>query len=314
MNKTSKKTSSKSLFGRVLKYATDSDYRFKKNDVRGLYKYMPDELYLKKKFKTLVGYSLDLDNPKTYNEKLQWLKLHDRNPLYTKLVDKYEVKKYVAEKIGSRYVIPTLGVWDSFDQIDFDSLPNQFVLKCTHDSGGLVICKEKRLFDIEYARRKINSSLRQNYYYVHREWPYKNVKPRIIAEEYMEDTITGELRDYKFFCFGGIPKALFIASDRQDLTTDTKFDFYDMNFVHLNITNGHPNAKKEMKKPVSFDEMKILAKKLSAGIPHVRVDFYEVDGRVYFGELTFAHWSGFVPFDPIEWDYTFGSWMELPNK
>lgn len=305
-------TSCKSIIRKVWKYVTDSDYRFKKNDARGFYKKMPDERYLKMKFKALVGYELNLDNPKTYNEKLQWLKLHDRNPLYTKLVDKYEVKEYVAEKIGFKYIIPTIGVWDSFDEIDFDLLPNQFVLKCTHDSGGLVICKDKKKLDMDNTRKKINTSLRQNYYYVHREWPYKNVKPRIIAEEYMEDTVSGELRDYKFFCFGGIPKALFIASDRQDSTTDTKFDFFDMDFNHLDVINGHPNAEKEIQKPIAFEEMKMLARKLSAGIPHVRVDFYEVDGRVFFGELTFAHWSGFVPFDPMEWDYTFGSWMELP--
>lgn len=302
------------LLTRLWRYLTDSDYRFRKNDVRGLYKRMPDEKYLKKKFKVLVGYELNLDEPRTYNEKLQWLKLHDRNPLYTKLVDKYAVKEYVAEIIGNQYIIPTLGVWNSFDEIDFDTLPDQFVLKCTHDSGGLVICTDKRTFNAGRARKKINSSLKQNYYYIHREWPYKNVKPRIIAEKYMQDKSTDELRDYKFFCFNGVPKALFIATDRQDSSTDTKFDFYDMDFKHLDITNGHPNAKKTIQKPVSFEEMKSLAKRLSLGIPHVRVDFYEVDGKVYFGELTFAHWSGLVPFEPIKWDYTFGEWLKLPNK
>jgi hypothetical protein len=204
-------------------------------------------------------------------------------------------------------------VWDRFDDINFDLLPKQFVLKCTHDSGGLVIVKDKSKMDLKTVKKKINKSLKRNFYYIGREWPYKNVEPRILAEEYLEDHATSELRDYKFFCFNGEAKALFIASDRQNPTTETKFDFFDMQFQHLNFTNGHPNSEKVLSKPSTFDEMKHLAEVLSHNIPHVRVDFYDVDGKVYFGELTFSHWGGFVPFDPPEWDRTFGDWIILPQ-
>ena len=197
---------------------------------------------------------LNLKDPKTFNEKLQWLKLYDRNPKYTQMVDKHEVKNYVASRIGSEYIIPTLGVWDKFEDIDFDSLPNQFVLKCTHDSGGLVICKNKSDLDIDATKRKINKCLKKNYYWHGREWPYKNLRPRIIAEQYMEDTSTKELRDYKFFCFDGEVKALFIASDRQVKGEETKFDFFDMEYNHLPFTNGHPNARVMPEKPKGFEK------------------------------------------------------------
>lgn len=261
-----------------------------------------------------MGRRLNLQNPQTFSEKLQWLKLYDRRPEYTTMVDKYAVKKYVSDKIGEQYIIPTLGVWESFDEIDFSKLPNQFVLKCTHDSGGLVICKNKNTFDIQDAKAKIEKSLKNNYYYSSREWPYKKVKPRIIAEEYMEDTQTSELRDYKFFCFNGKVKMLFIASDRQSKNEETKFDFFDIDFKHIDVRNGHPNASVPPEKPSQFELMKTLAEKLSVDIPQVRVDFYEVDGRVYFGEITFFHWGGFVPFEPSKWDKTFGDWIELPKK
>ena len=265
--------------------------------IKGKVHFLKDETYLKMMYKCAFHKKLNLDNPTTFNEKLQWLKLHDRNPIYTQLVDKYEVKKYVKNKIGEEYIIPTLGVWDRFEDIDFSALPNQFVLKCTHDSGGLVICKDKSSFYIQKAKRKIEKCLKCNYYWAGREWPYKDVKPRIIAEEYMEDTETGELRDYKFFTFGGKVKALFIASERQKEGEETKFDFFDKSYNHLQIT-----------------KMKELSELLSKGIPHLRVDFYEVNGKPYFGELTFSHWSGLVPFEPEEWDKIFGDWITLPSK
>ena len=272
---------------------------------------IPDKLFLKLRYFKSCHKFPNLKDPKTYNEKIQWLKLHDRNPLYTTLVDKYEVKKYIADKIGEEYVIPTLGIWDSFDDIDFDSLPNQFVLKCTHDSGGLVVCKDKNMLDIAQARKTIASSLKTNYYWSGREWPYKNVKPRIIAEKYMEDSQTEELRDYKFFCFNGEVKALFIASERQKKGEEVKFDFFDADFNHLPIRQGHPNASVPPEKPKRFEEMKSLAQKLSKDIPHVRIDFYEANQQVYFGEMTFYHFSGMMPFHPEEWDYTFGSWLKI---
>ena len=281
---------------------------------RGLLNWMSDETLLRRKFRRKVGCELNLENPTTYNEKLQWLKLYNRKPIYTTMVDKYEVKQYVADRIGEEYIIPTLGVWDSFDEIDFDSLPEQFVLKCTHDSGGLVICKDKSRLDIKAAKKKINKSLKKNYYWENREWPYKNVKPRIIAEQFVEDTKTQELRDYKFFCFDGEVKALFIATDRYAENEETKFDFFDAEYNHLPFCNGHPNANELPENPECFEQMKVLAAKLSADIPHLRVDFYEVDGKIYFGELTFFHWSGMVPFEPEEWDAIFGEWIKLPAK
>ena len=297
----------------LISFIADKRYRIRALDYLGLYRWCNDEKYLRKIYYAHFGKELDLNNPKTYNEKLQWLKLYDHNSLYTKLVDKYEVKAIVESIIGSKYIIPTLGVWDSFDQIDFESLPDQFVLKCTHDSGGLVICNDKKTFNKAYARKVLTASLKRNFYLQGREWPYKDVKPRIIAEKYMEDNETKELRDYKFFCFDGIPRALFIASERQS-NNETKFDFFDMDFQHLPFTNGHPNADVLPSKPVKFDDMKLLAEKLSHGLPHVRVDFYEVNGCVYFGELTFYHWSGLMPFDPEKWDSIFGSWINLPQK
>ena len=280
-------------------------------DKLGVSRAIPDRAYLRLKYRAAFGKKLNLKDPKTYNEKLQWLKLYDRKPEYIAMVDKYEVKKYVAEIIGEEYIIPTLGVWDRVEDIDFDSLPNQFVLKCTHDSGGLVICKDKKTLDRRCAKKKINSCLKRNFYHLNREWVYKDVVPQIIAEQYMEDSQTKELRDYKFFCFNGEPKALFVATDRQTPGEEVKFDFFDMDYNHINVKNGHENAKTLPEKPRQFDLMKELAKKLSTDIPHVRVDFYEVDGKVYFGEMTFFHFSGMVPFDPEDWDYTFGSWIEL---
>ena len=273
---------------------------------------IPDKPYLELKYKWAFKKPLDLKNPVTYNEKLQWLKLYDRDPLYTKLVDKYEVKKYVAEKIGEEYIIPTYGVWTDAESIDIKSLPDQFVLKGTHDGGSVYLCKDKKSFDIDDAKKKMAYALKKNYYWHGREWPYKDVQPRIIAEAYMEDEETEELRDYKFFCFDGVVKALFIASDRQK-PVDTKFDFFDADGNHLDIKQGHPNAEIPPKLPVNFELMKELASALSRGFPQLRVDFYEVNGKVYFGELTFSHFDGMVPFIPAKWDEDFGSYIQLPN-
>lgn len=281
---------------------------------RGLFNWMSDETFVKLLYRAGVGKKLNLKNPQTYNEKLQWLKLYDRKPFYTQIVDKYEVRRYVAEKIGSQYLVPLVGgPWESFDQIDFDALPEQFVLKCTHDSGGVVVCKDKKAFNKGNARKFIEKHLNVNFFWAGREWPYKNTKPRIVAEQYMEDASNSELRDYKFFCFDGTPRCLFIATERQDETVDTKFDFFDMDYKHLDIRNGHPNAVIPPEKPACFDEMKKLAAILSKGFPQVRVDLYEVNGAVYFGELTLFHWSGAVAFEPEGWDMKFGEWIVLPK-
>lgn len=274
---------------------------------------MSDKTYLQCKWWVNNGKKLDLENPVTFNEKLQWLKLYNRNPMYTTMVDKYEAKKYVANIISDEHIIPTLGIYDSVEDIDFDSLPNQFVLKCTHDSGGIVICQDKTQLNRKEAIKKLRKGLKSNFYWTNREWPYKNVTPRIIAEKYMTNG-DGELRDYKFFCFDGVPRVMFIASDRFSKEEETKFDFFDMEFNHLPFRNGHPNATKPIERPAEFDEMRMLASKLSKGIPQVRVDFYDVNGQIYFGEMTFFHWSGFVKFDPEEWDYKIGEMIELPRN
>ena len=280
---------------------------------RGFLNWIDDETYIKIAYRIRMGKKLNLDLPVTYSEKLQWLKLYDRKQIYTTMVDKYEVKEYVSKIIGDRYVIPTYNVWNNVEDINFDLLPDQFVLKCTHDSGGLVICKDKSRLDITATKKKLNACLNHNFFYAQREWPYKDVKPRIIAEPYVEDKITKELRDYKFFCFNGEVKAMFIASDRGSVE-ETKFDFYDQNFNHLPFTNGHLNADIPPQKPEQFELMKKLAAQLSCGIPQLRVDFYEANGQVYFGELTFFHWSGMTPFEPEEWDNKFGEWITLPSK
>ena len=279
----------------------------------GMRKGMSDEEYLKLRYKQAFGHELNLSNPQTFNEKIQWLKLYDYKPIYTTMVDKYLAKQFISDRVGSEYVIPTLGRWDRFEDINFDQLPNRFVLKCNHDCGSVFICKEKKEFDYAGVRRKINAALKENYYWGTRERPYKDVKRCIMAEKYMEDSTTHELRDYKFFCFNGVVKALFIASDRQKDGEDTKFDFFDADFNHLDFSNGHPNADPLPEKPKSFETMKKLAAILSDGIPLLRVDFYEVDGSPYVGELTFSHWNGMVPFKPEEWDYKFGEWIALPK-
>lgn len=275
---------------------------------------LTDKAYIKLAYFRRFHKFPNLKNPQTYSEKLQWLKLYDRKPVYTTMVDKYAVKKYVADIIGEEYIIPTLGVWDKFEDIDFDSLPEQFVLKCTHDSGGIVICKDKSSFDAVAAKNKINDSLKTNYYLHGREWQYKDVKPRIIAEKYMVDESGYELKDYKFFCFDGKMKLFFIAKDRGSKTEETKFDFFDADFNHLPFTNGHPNSEPPYFKPENFEKMKELAEQLSQNIPQIRVDFYNIEGHIFFGELTFYHWGGLMPFDPPEWDAKLGEWIKLPGE
>lgn len=275
---------------------------------------LSDKTYLKLAYFFVFKKRLDLKNPKSYSEKLQWIKLYDRNPFYVKLVDKYEAKIVAASQIGEEYIIPTLGVWDSFDDIDFEKLPNRFVLKCTHDSGCVVICKDKAEFDIEAARAKINKGLGRNYYWIAREWPYKNVKPRVIAEKYIESNASGGLKDYKFFCFDGDVKALFVASDRYDKSEELKFDFFDGDFNYIEAYNGHPSSNGHVEKPENFEEMKKIASKLSKGFPEVRIDLYSVDGKIFFGEYTFFSNSGLVPIEPESFDLELGSYIKLPPK
>ena len=272
-----------------------------------------DERYLKLLYSARFGRPLDLDNPQTFNEKLQWLKLHDRNPLYTRLVDKAEVKPWVAERIGWEHVVPTLGVWDSFGEIDFDALPERFVLKCTHDSGGLAICRDRASFDVGAARRAIEHSLSRNYFWVGREWPYKGVKPRIIAEEYLDpDEGQSDLTDYKVMCFGGRARCEFTCTGRAD--GDLRVDFFDTEWKHMPFTRHYPNTDVPPEAPTRLKDMISMAERLSEGMPFVRVDFYEVAGQYYFGELTFYPGSGIEEFDPERWDVELGSWIDLPSE
>lgn len=308
----------KRIFEQVKNFIFDKQIRFGYLSTLGFFNWIPDDIYLKKEFKVRMGKELNLKKPQTFNEKLQWLKLYDRNPEYTMMVDKYAAKQYVANKIGEEYIIPTLGVWTKFDDIDFDKLPNQFVLKCTHDSGGLVICKDKSTLDITAAKRKIEHCLKRKYYYIHREWPYKNVHPRIIAEKYMTDnanssTTNETLKDYKFYCFDGKVRFLMINSDRNSKTS-TKADYFDRNFNWLDFTWGYEHANVRPVKPDCFDEMIAISEKLSKRLPHVRVDLYECNGKIYFGELTFYDGSGFDKIEPIEWDYKIGQMLKLPSN
>lgn len=281
---------------------------------RGFFNRMSDKAYLKLRYNCIMGKKLNLDNPVTYNEKLQWLKLYDRKPEYTKMVDKYEAKKYVADIIGEEYIIPTLGVWDNVNDIDFDTLPNQFVLKCTHDSGGLVICKDKAELDIENSKNTLNHFLNRNFYSVHREWPYKDVKHRIIAEKYMEDESGKDLKDYKFFCFNGEPKLLYISEGLSDHST-AKISFADMDYNIAEFKRNDFKPFNELpKKPINFEKMKELAKVLSKDRAFIRVDFYEINKKIFFGELTFFPCSGYLPFDPEKYDKVLGDWITLPNK
>lgn len=277
-----------------------------------LFEKMDDKRYLKFLYLCFLGKKLDIDNPKTFNEKLQWLKLYDRRPEYTTMVDKYEAKKYVSSIIGDEYIIPTLGVYDSFDEIDFDSLPNQFVLKCTHDSGGLVVCTDKSKLDLKSAKNKINKCLKRNYYYQCREWPYKDIKPRIIVEKYMDNNSNDGLIDYKFYCFDGEVKCLYVSQGLEDhstarisfLTPDWQFAPYKR--IDFKGFETLPQ------KPKHYDKMLEIAQQLSAGHCFLRVDLYETNNQIYFSELTFSPCAGMMPFDNPKWDKIFGDWLTLP--
>lgn len=283
---------------------------------------LPDELLFKIMFHAKLGYKLDLKSPRTFNEKLQWLKLYDRKPIYTKMVDKYEAKKIISNKVGDKYVVPSYGVWDSFDDIDFSDLPEQFVLKTTHDCGGVIICKNKDSADLHSMKRFFNARMKENFFWRGREWPYKDVKPRILAEKYLNaDDINDGLftydiginkgiTDYKIMCFSGIPYCCLACLGRNS-REGLHENFYDKEWNLLPFKRENPRFEGEVKRPQYYDEMWSIAEILSKGTKFLRVDFFISNNQLYVGELTFFPANGFGKFIPMEWDYKLGELIQL---
>lgn len=307
----------RSKIAHFLKLFYDSKYRFAVLSQRGWYFWLSDEAFVKRYYKYRMGKKLNLKEPKTFNEKMQWLKLYHHKNEFINMVDKFEVKKWVASVIGEQYIIPTLGIWNNFDEIDFESLPNQFVLKCTHDSGGLVICRDKTNFDVKSAEHKIKFCLKKNFYNLSREWPYKFVVPRIIAEPFISngidtlDNIADGLIDYKFFCFNSIPRILYVSKGLENHKT-AKISFLDMNGREMPFhRSDYESFGYEINLPSNFSDMKSVAKKLASSIdsPFVRIDLYSVNEQVLFSEITFTPCGGTLPFEPAEWDEKLGNWI-----
>ena len=301
---------------KIKRFFSDSVYRFGVFEFRGLLNWMPDTLYLKLKYKAVYGKKLDFKNPRTFNEKLQWIKVFDRNPLYTEMVDKYKVKEYITERIGEDHVIPSYGVWDRFNDIPFDSLPDKFVLKCTHDSGGIVIVRDKGNFNFEQARSRIENSLNKNYYLWNREWPYKNVHPRIIAEEYIE-SING-LLDFRVYCINGSPFCIYVYKNSGEDTGKKpeveSCDIYDTEWTRMAFRQHYGPSKDGVKKPDELAQMLELSRKLSEGTLFLRCDFYILEGKLVVGELTLFPGGGFSKFIPAEYDEKIGALLHLEVK
>ena len=284
--------------------------------IMGLLSFLPDKPYLKLFYFATTGKKLNLKTPVGYNEKLQWLKLNDKHPEYSKLVDKLAVREHINEVLGEGYCFPLLGKWNSFEEIDFDKLPNGFVLKCNHDSGSTKVIKDKSKLtgkDFKKLKKFFNRRVRSDFFHAGREYPYKGLPRYIMAERLMLDEKNPDksIEDYKFFCFNGELKIMFVATDR---STDCRFDFFDMEFNHLDIVNIHPQSDKKIEKPEKFEEMIEIAKKLSKGIKQVRIDLYELNGKIYFGEYTFFHGGGFSLFNPPKWEKQLGDWIEIEDK
>lgn len=290
------------------------DYKkvFKNRELRlklisGL-KYIPTKPYLKAVYWIKTGKHLNLNNPKTFCEKSNWLKINDIHLEYANLVDKINVRPYVNDIMGEDMFFPLYGTWEHYKDINFNELPEKFVLKCNHDSGSVKIIKSKSDIDHEKLNRFFEDRLKLNSYVIGREYPYKDVKPMIMAEEYMTPNGEEDINDYKFFCFNGKPEIMFIATDR---SSDVKFDFFDMDFNHLDIVNIHPQSGNKIEKPDNFDKMVEIAAKLSQGMKFVRIDLYDINGKIYFGEYTFFHGGGFWPFSPKEWEDKLGDLIEI---
>jgi len=277
----------------------------------GIRHLISNSLYVKCNYKWVTGGKLNLKNPRSFNEKIQWLKVYERNPMYTILSDKYCVREYVSRKIGEQYLIPLIGVYDDVDDIPWDELPTKFVLKCNHASGTNIICKNRETLDIRDSIKKLKKWMRTNYYWYSREWSYKNIKPKIVCEKYMVDESGVELKDYKIFCFHGEPKLIQVDYNR---FKGHKRNLYDISWNYIDVSIKYPNdSKVYIERPEKLEEMLELAKKLSADYPHVRVDFYSISGEIYFGEMTFYHGSGHERFTPKELEIQMGEWINLPN-
>lgn len=302
------------ILGKINNLLTDSKIRLNYMAKLGITNMLSDRRFLQMEYERTFNRTLYIDLPVTFNEKLQWLKLYDRKHEYTVMVDKYKVREYISEKIGAQYLIPLLGVWNSPNEIDFAALPNQFAMKCNHNSGlGMCICADKSKMDIEKVKKGLARGLKQDYYLTVREWPYKNVPRKIVAEQFLKSD-DGGLTDYKIHCFNGVPKFILVCRDRFAESGLTE-DFYTTEWDLMPVKRPNiPNAETSLKKPEKLNEMLALASKLSEDIPFLRVDFYYVEGKIYFSELTFFPASGFVPFEPEEWDNTFGDWLKLPNE
>lgn len=280
---------------------------------RGLLNWLPDKGYLSALWLCYFHQRLNWKNPRSFNEKIQWLKVFDKNPLYPTLVDKLAVRDYIKDAIGEDYLIPLVGgPWNSFDEIDFDRLPPRFVLKCTHDSGGVVICRDRTSFNLARAREKINKSLKRNYYWGGREWPYRKIAPRIFAEEYMGNSAGVDPTDYKYIMFGGTYRAVFVTTNRS-LGKKMNMTFFDPDWNRLPFERIYPADPRELEKPARYDEMVAIAERLAKDMPLARIDLYEIDGRVYFGEITLYPGSGLETFQPLEWDYKLGEWIDLKS-
>lgn len=271
--------------------------------------FLSDESYIRLIYRLRMGKKPDLDNPRTFTEKLQWLKLHDHNPEYTGMADKLAMRTFVADRIGEGHTVPVLGIWQRFEDIDFDSLPDRFVLKTTHDSGSYVICRDKASFDRKNASKVLSRSLKCNYYRTTREWQYKDIEPRIIAEQYMDDGKTN-LTDYKFFCFNGKP--LFMYSEEESSGNPTQA-IADMQYNMMPFSMDDAKADVLPPKPELFGTMAAVSEKLSEGVPFLRVDMYCIGNAFYVGELTFYHYGGYIPFNPVGWDLKLGEKLELPD-
>lgn len=271
--------------------------------------WMPDEMFVKLAFRGELGQKLDLKNPKSFNEKLQWLKLYDHKTEYIDLVDKLKAKSVVGNQIGSQHIVPLYGHWKTADEIAFETLPDKFVLKCNHDQGSVILVSDKNRINKKNVIDILNKKLKRNNFYGCREYPYKYIKPEVFAEEYLGSDII----DYKFYCFNGKPKFLYCG---QGLTEDhsLKIDFFDLDWNIMPFYRTDYRRLGSIPKPLHLDEMIDISKKLSKDIPFVRIDLFEVNGKVYFSEFTLCPAAGFMPFVPKEYDWIVGEWLKLPVK